>query len=127
MDMAWSDEDVAFRDEIVAFLDEKLTPELRAAGTLRTSVYADHEASMLQDVKAGRRTEVDAINGAIVQAAQAKGVPLYAHIADLNGTPGVYSMPVPMMTLSKIKVKVSITSAVIRTGFSLSCFRTSKV
>ncbi|HNP55716.1 MAG TPA: acyl-CoA dehydrogenase family protein [Gordonia sp. (in: high G+C Gram-positive bacteria)] len=46
MDMAWSDEDVAFRDEIVAFLDEKLTPELRAAGTLRTSVYADHEASM---------------------------------------------------------------------------------
>lgn len=37
--------------------------------------HADHEASMLQDVKAGRRTEVDAINGAIVQAAQAKGVP----------------------------------------------------
>lgn len=36
--------------------------------------HADHEASMLQDVKAGRRTEVDAINGAIVQAAQAKGV-----------------------------------------------------
>ncbi|MEO0062994.1 MAG: 2-dehydropantoate 2-reductase [Pseudomonadota bacterium] len=36
--------------------------------------HADHEASMLQDVKAGRRTEVDAINGAIVLAAQAKGV-----------------------------------------------------
>lgn len=36
--------------------------------------HADHEASMLQDVKAGRRTEVDAINGAIVQAAQAHGV-----------------------------------------------------
>ena len=32
-------------------------------------------------------------------AAQAKGVPLYAHIADLNGTPGVYSMPVPMMNI----------------------------
>lgn len=31
--------------------------------------HADHEASMLQDVKAGRRTEVDAINGAIVEAA----------------------------------------------------------
>jgi 2-dehydropantoate 2-reductase len=36
--------------------------------------HADHEASMLQDVKAGRRTEVDAINGAITQAAQAKGL-----------------------------------------------------
>jgi enolase len=32
-------------------------------------------------------------------AAQAKGVPLYAHIADLNGTPGFYSMPVPMMNI----------------------------
>jgi 2-dehydropantoate 2-reductase len=36
--------------------------------------HADHEASMLQDVKAGRRTEVDAINGAIVRAAQAAGI-----------------------------------------------------
>ena len=32
--------------------------------------HADHEASMLQDVKAGRRTEVDAIAGAIVRAAR---------------------------------------------------------
>ncbi|MEZ5523797.1 MAG: phosphopyruvate hydratase [Pseudomonadales bacterium] len=32
-------------------------------------------------------------------AAQAKGIPLYAHIADLNGTSGVYSMPVPMMNI----------------------------
>ncbi|OYW45398.1 MAG: hypothetical protein B7Z08_09015 [Sphingomonadales bacterium 32-68-7] len=36
--------------------------------------HADHEASMLQDVKAGRRTEVDAINGAIVEAGRAAGV-----------------------------------------------------
>ena len=36
--------------------------------------HADHEASMLQDVKAGRRTEVDAINGAIALAAEAKGL-----------------------------------------------------
>jgi 2-dehydropantoate 2-reductase len=36
--------------------------------------HANHEASMLQDVKAGRRTEVDAINGAIVQAAKGAGV-----------------------------------------------------
>lgn len=32
-------------------------------------------------------------------AAQAKGVALYEHIADLNGTPGQYSMPVPMMNI----------------------------
>ena len=32
-------------------------------------------------------------------AAQAKGIPLYAHIADLNGTPCQYSMPVPMMNI----------------------------
>ncbi|MDO3384494.1 phosphopyruvate hydratase [Gilvimarinus sp. SDUM040013] len=32
-------------------------------------------------------------------AAIAKGVPLYAHIADINGTPGKYSMPVPMMNI----------------------------
>ena len=32
-------------------------------------------------------------------AAASKKVPLYAHIADLNGTPGVYSMPVPMMNI----------------------------
>ena len=32
-------------------------------------------------------------------AAASKGVPLYAHIADLNGTPGVYSMPLPMMNI----------------------------
>lgn len=32
-------------------------------------------------------------------AARSKGVPLYAHIADLNGTPGQYSLPVPMMNI----------------------------
>ena len=28
-----------------------------------------------------------------------RGVPLYAHIADINGTSGKYSMPVPMMNI----------------------------
>lgn len=32
-------------------------------------------------------------------AAQHKGVELYEHIADLNGTSGQYSMPVPMMNI----------------------------
>ncbi|MDL9947576.1 acyl-CoA dehydrogenase family protein [Gordonia sp. ABSL11-1] len=46
MDMTWSDADIAFRDEVREFLEANLTPDLKAAGRLRTSVYADHEASM---------------------------------------------------------------------------------
>jgi alkylation response protein AidB-like acyl-CoA dehydrogenase len=46
MDLAWSATDSAFRDEVRAFLQERLTPELRQAGRLMTSVYADHAASM---------------------------------------------------------------------------------
>jgi alkylation response protein AidB-like acyl-CoA dehydrogenase len=46
MDLTWSATDSAFRDEVRTFLQEKLTPELRQAGRLMTSVYADHEASM---------------------------------------------------------------------------------
>lgn len=32
-------------------------------------------------------------------AAASKGLPLYAYIAELNGTAGVYSMPLPMMNI----------------------------
>ncbi len=32
-------------------------------------------------------------------AATDAGIPLYEHIANVNGTPGVYSMPVPMMNI----------------------------
>src|SRR2546423_912944 len=46
MDIAWSATDLAFRDEVRVFLQEKLTPDLRQAGRLMTSVYADHEASI---------------------------------------------------------------------------------
>ncbi|MCF7549551.1 acyl-CoA dehydrogenase family protein [Pseudonocardia sp. WMMC193] len=46
MDLDWSADDLAFRDEVRAFLAEKLTPDLRQAGRLMTSVYAEHEASM---------------------------------------------------------------------------------
>ena len=46
MDLMWSTTDTAFRNEVRAFLQEKLTPELRQAGRLMTSVYADHDASM---------------------------------------------------------------------------------
>jgi alkylation response protein AidB-like acyl-CoA dehydrogenase len=46
MDLRWSPTDLTFRDDVRAFLDERLTPELRRAGRLMTSVYADHDASM---------------------------------------------------------------------------------
>ncbi|MFZ0274164.1 MAG: 2-dehydropantoate 2-reductase [Acidobacteriaceae bacterium] len=37
--------------------------------------HAGHQPSMLQDILAGRRTEIDSINGAIVRAAQAHNLP----------------------------------------------------
>lgn len=46
MDLEWSAADLAFREEVRTFLDQKLTPDLRRAGRLMTSVYADHRASM---------------------------------------------------------------------------------
>ncbi|GAB19407.1 putative acyl-CoA dehydrogenase [Gordonia effusa NBRC 100432] len=46
MDLEWSAADLEFRDEVRAFLDDHLTPDLRRAGRLMTSVYSDHEASM---------------------------------------------------------------------------------
>ena len=35
----------------------------------------NHEPSMLQDIRAGNRTEIDALNGAVVQLGQRHGVP----------------------------------------------------
>lgn len=41
-----------------------------------------------------------AVSLAAAKAAAAdKGIPLYAHIADINGTSGQYTMPVPMMNI----------------------------
>jgi len=38
--------------------------------------HANHKPSMLQDVLAGRRTEIEAINGAVVAAAATRGIPV---------------------------------------------------
>ncbi len=38
--------------------------------------HKGHEPSMLQDMRAGRQTEIDAINGAIVSMGEAHGVPV---------------------------------------------------
>jgi 2-dehydropantoate 2-reductase len=42
---------------------------------------AAHESSMLQDLRAGRRTEIDTLTGAIVRLAEAHGVPAPTHRA----------------------------------------------
>jgi 2-dehydropantoate 2-reductase len=36
---------------------------------------AEHESSMLQDLRAGKRTEIDALNGAVVKLAERSGIP----------------------------------------------------
>jgi alkylation response protein AidB-like acyl-CoA dehydrogenase len=46
MDLNWSAEDINFREEVRAFLDANLTDEIRAAGRLMTSVYADHRIQL---------------------------------------------------------------------------------
>ena len=46
MDLALTPDELAFRDEVRAFLDEALTPDLRAAGRLATSVFIDPEYSL---------------------------------------------------------------------------------
>lgn len=46
MDLHWTPAELAFRDEVRDFIEDKLTPDLRQAGRLMTSVYADHYASM---------------------------------------------------------------------------------
>jgi 2-dehydropantoate 2-reductase len=45
------------------------------------SAPGKHKASMLQDVEAGRRTEVDFMNGAIVHWGEKLGVPTPLHKA----------------------------------------------
>jgi alkylation response protein AidB-like acyl-CoA dehydrogenase len=46
MDIEWSPGELAFRDEVSAFFREAMTPEIRAAGRLMSSVYADHRLSL---------------------------------------------------------------------------------
>ncbi|WP_428681054.1 acyl-CoA dehydrogenase family protein [Sphingopyxis sp.] len=49
--MPISPEDEAFREEVRAFFAAELTPELRRAGKLMTSVYADHASQMAWQAK----------------------------------------------------------------------------
>jgi alkylation response protein AidB-like acyl-CoA dehydrogenase len=46
MNIDWTPAENAFREEVRTFFAEQLTDELRAAGRLMTSVYADHELAL---------------------------------------------------------------------------------
>lgn len=46
MNIEWTTEEQAFQKEVREFLNSHLTDELRTAGRLMTSVYADYDASM---------------------------------------------------------------------------------
>jgi 2-dehydropantoate 2-reductase len=45
---------------------------------------AAHESSTLQDIRAGKRTEIEALNGAVVRLAAAKGMPVPANLLLLD-------------------------------------------
>ena len=63
----------------------------------------DHAMIELDDTENKARLGANAILAVSLAAAKAaaqdQDLPLYAHIANLNGTPGQYSMPVPMMNI----------------------------
>lgn len=46
MNLDLTPDELAFRDEVRAFLDEALTPELRQAGRMVTSVFVDKQYSI---------------------------------------------------------------------------------
>jgi alkylation response protein AidB-like acyl-CoA dehydrogenase len=46
MNIEWSAADLSFREEVRQFLQANMTDEIRAAGTLMTSVYGDHDLSL---------------------------------------------------------------------------------
>ena len=88
--------------QAVANINEKIQPRLIGAD-------AADQAGVDQLMLDLDGTENKAVLGAnailAVSLAAAKaaaadaGIPLYQHIADINGTPGQYSMPVPMMNI----------------------------
>lgn len=79
-----------YRAALDALVDEAW-PVLRAAGLALdaeaarqrviavATATAANRASMLQDVQAGRRTEIDAITGALLEMARQQGIDLPAH------------------------------------------------
>lgn len=86
----------------VAAINDKIAPAL-----LGREAYAqaaiDHAMIDLDGTENKENLGANAILAVSLAVAKAQaisdGKPLYAHIAELNGTPGKYSMPVPMMNI----------------------------
>lgn len=86
----------------VAAIKESITPALVGQNALEQAnidkIMIDLDGTENKE-KFGANA-ILAVSLAVAKAAAAeKGVQLFEHIADLNGTPGVYSLPVPMMNI----------------------------
>jgi 2-dehydropantoate 2-reductase len=68
------------RAEHIALNDERMRKEIYRV----TQMTAHNKSSMLQDIEAGRPTEIDFINGFIVERAQAHALPCREHADLLN-------------------------------------------
>ncbi|CAI8219849.1 MAG: Enolase [Glaciecola sp. HTCC2999] len=86
----------------VAAINDKITPALIG---LDAADQANIDQVMIDLDGTENKEELGANAILAVSLAVAKaeaietGIPLYEHIANLNGTPGQYSMPVPMMNI----------------------------
>jgi enolase len=86
----------------VAAIRNSITPALLGQNALEQA----HIDQVMIDLDGTENKEnfganaILAVSLAVAKAAAAdKGVQLFEHIADLNGTPGIYSLPVPMMNI----------------------------
>jgi enolase len=86
----------------VAAIRNSITPALLGQNALEQA----HIDQVMIDLDGTENKEnfganaILAVSLAVAKAAAVdKGVQLFEHIADLNGTPGVYSLPVPMMNI----------------------------
>ncbi|TKB46165.1 phosphopyruvate hydratase [Thalassotalea mangrovi] len=86
----------------VAAVNEKIAPALMGKNALEQA-QIDQIMIDLDGTENKENFGANAILAVSLATAKAaandKGVELYEHIADLNGTPGQYSMPVPMMNI----------------------------
>jgi 2-dehydropantoate 2-reductase len=94
-------EDAALRRLVTGLVDEgkavaaaqaielDADPEELIDHAARPDVAYDHKASMLQDVEAGRATEIDYLNGGIVRVGRENGVPVPLNEAILALVKGV--------------------------------------
>jgi enolase len=86
----------------VSAINDKIAPMLIGHDAQEQSKI-DHAMIDLDGTENKETLGANAILAVSLAVAKAQaisaGKPLYAHIADLNGTPGQYSMPVPMMNI----------------------------